>query len=101
MSALSARPPGPDAPADRKRPGPTARAVVMVFRGWQLLRAGRPSPCRFLPTCSAYGIEAVERHGALRGGWLALRRIGRCHPWGRYGLDPVPEPATPHRKVTP
>ncbi|MGH9184059.1 MAG: membrane protein insertion efficiency factor YidD [Acidimicrobiales bacterium] len=66
-------------------------AVGGLFRGWQLVRAGRPSPCRFVPTCSAYGIEAVERHGAVRGGVLAARRLLRCHPWGRYGYDPVPE----------
>ena len=46
--------------------------------------------CRFTPTCSAYTIEVVEKYGALRGGWLAVKRIGRCHPFGGSGHDPVP-----------
>jgi len=51
--------------------------------------------CRFQPTCSAFALEALERHGAWRGTWLLLRRIGRCHPWGGHGYDPVPG-AHPH-----
>ena len=54
--------------------------------------AGRPSPCRFFPSCSNYGYEAIMSHGARRGGWLTLRRLLRCRPLGPSGFDPVPEP---------
>ena len=50
--------------------------------------------CRFQPSCSAYAEEALRRYGIAKGGWLALQRIGRCHPWGGSGYDPVPGPAT-------
>ncbi len=46
--------------------------------------------CRYTPTCSAYGAEAIRKHGPFKGGWLTLKRIGRCHPWGGHGHDPVP-----------
>lgn len=68
-----------------------ARALRAPIRAYQLATSARPSPCRFTPTCSSYALEALETHGALRGGLLALRRLGRCHPWGRFGFDPVPE----------
>lgn len=69
----------------------TARLLLMIFRGYQLLRVGRVSPCRFTPTCSVYATEAVERHGAAHGAVLAARRLGRCRPGGPSGYDPVPE----------
>ncbi len=67
------------------------RPVLFAIHVYQLARAGRPSPCRYWPSCSEYAMEAVGRHGVLRGAWLALRRISRCHPFGSYGVDPVPE----------
>jgi putative membrane protein insertion efficiency factor len=57
---------------------------------YQRLMVHRPSPCRYVPSCSTYALEAVETHGAVRGGWLAVRRVSRCHPWGGHGYDPVP-----------
>ncbi|HET9949949.1 MAG TPA: membrane protein insertion efficiency factor YidD [Longimicrobiales bacterium] len=62
-----------------------------MIRGYQLAISSWTLPsCRFTPTCSAYAIDAVRTHGALRGSWLALRRLARCHPWGGFGWDPVP-----------
>ena len=65
-------------------------ALVDAIRGYQAARFNRPSPCRFVPSCSEYAIEAITNHGALRGTWLAVRRIGRCRPAGGRGVDPVP-----------
>jgi putative membrane protein insertion efficiency factor len=67
-----------------------ARALRGLVRLYQALRAGRPSPCRYVPSCSTYAVEALEAHGAVRGSWLATRRLCRCHPWGGSGYDPVP-----------
>ncbi|MDR1877998.1 MAG: membrane protein insertion efficiency factor YidD [Bacteroidales bacterium] len=49
-----------------------------------------PSTCRFVPTCSVYAVEAIQKHGPFKGGWLTLKRICSCHPWGKSGYDPVP-----------
>jgi len=69
----------------------TAKLLIRLVRGYQLLLSPYfGGSCRFLPTCSCYAIEAIDTHGALRGSWLALRRLGRCHPLGRSGFDPVP-----------
>lgn len=68
-----------------------SRLLVALVRGYRYLLSpwwGRQ--CRFEPTCSAYAIEALERHGAARGSWLAMRRVLRCHPWHPGGFDPVP-----------
>jgi uncharacterized protein len=68
-----------------------ARALIGVARFWQRYpSAVLPPTCRFQPSCSAYAIEALERHGAGRGGWLAMKRLARCHPFGGFGPDPVP-----------
>ena len=67
-----------------------ASVVAAPVRAYRAVRAGRPSPCRFVPSCSTYALEALEEHGAVRGTWLTLRRLGRCHPWGGLGFDPVP-----------
>ena len=69
---------------------PVARVLHALVRAYQRLMTGRPSPCRFDPSCSSYALEALEGHGAARGSWLTLRRLARCHPWGGHGWDPVP-----------
>jgi putative membrane protein insertion efficiency factor len=67
------------------------KALILVIRGYQLwISPLLPSACRYYPTCSAYAVEAIEKHGAVSGSWLALRRITRCHPFRSGGYDPVP-----------
>ena len=66
------------------------RAIVWYQRAME----GRPSPCRFFPSCSEYTREAIDVHGPWRGGWLGVRRLLRCRPFGPSGFDPVPEPRT-------
>lgn len=65
------------------------RTLIVVYR--TVVSPILPGTCRYQPSCSAYGLEAVDRFGALRGGWLTLKRLARCHPWGGFGFDPVPE----------
>ena len=72
-------------------PSATAGLLTRGIHVYQGLRSGRPTGCRYLPTCSQYAVEAIERFGAARGTVLAVRRLGRCHPWGGHGVDPVPE----------
>jgi hypothetical protein len=75
--------------------GASKRAIVSAIRAYQLAREGRPTGCRFTPTCSSYAIEAIGAHGIWSGGGLALRRLLRCRPWGGHGFDPVPERRSP------
>lgn len=82
-----------------------SRPAEALVRGYQRLFAGRPSPCRYSPSCSTYALEALRHHGLVRGLYLAARRIGRCQPWGGHGHDPVPDTfslrRTTHRRRTP
>ena len=78
-------------PTRSSGPGPLAWVLLRAIRGYQWAFSGRPSPCRYFPTCSHYAAEAIDRHGAARGTWLAVRRLLRCHPWGGSGVDPVPD----------
>lgn len=70
---------------------PLAWIFLALIRVYQLLLSPLlGASCRFTPTCSQYGIQAIRKHGPFKGGWLTLKRLGRCHPWGGHGYDPVP-----------
>lgn len=79
-------------PTRRRSPG--AGLLVRLIRGYQRLMAWSPPRCRFAPSCSQYALEAVTEHGLVRGSGLAIRRLGRCHPWNPGGFDPVPQANT-------
>jgi len=102
MAKASLRP-GWRFPIDRVRALPCLALIVLVRAYRLLLSPLLGAHCRYQPTCSAYAIEALQRHGLLRGGALALRRLLRCHPvrWlgGGHGFDPVPDAASPGIKT--
>ena len=70
---------------------PLTKLFIAIIRFYQLVISPiLPSACRYTPSCSAYGIEALKKHGAIRGSVLTIKRIMRCNPWGGHGEDPVP-----------
>ncbi|WLD56785.1 membrane protein insertion efficiency factor YidD [Salinispirillum sp. LH 10-3-1] len=74
-----------------------AWVLKKIVRGYQVAISPLMAPrCRFYPTCSSYAIEALEKHGAVKGSWLTIKRISKCHPLHPGGLDPVPDPNNPH-----
>lgn len=92
--------PGSAPPSDGNRQkkgfGATVRRaaafpLIALVRFYQLVISPyTPAACRYTPTCSQYALEALRKYGPLKGGWLAIKRIARCHPWGGHGHDPVP-----------
>jgi putative membrane protein insertion efficiency factor len=67
-----------------------AVAIAFVKFYQYCIRPLLPNACRYTPSCSEYSIEAIKKYGAFKGGWLGIKRISRCHPWGKHGYDPVP-----------
>lgn len=81
----------PRSPVVRALTGAARWSAIALVRTYQLFVSPLlPASCRYIPTCSAYAVEAIERHGVVRGGWLAAKRIARCHPLRPGGHDPVP-----------
>lgn len=101
MDRVAARPADGPAPCNftvRRAVLPPVRPLLLIaVQGYRWFLSplkvallGPSARCRFTPSCSDYALEAIRRHGAARGGWLTLRRLSRCHPWGGCGCDPVP-----------
>ena len=67
------------------------KILIIMIKGYQKIPGSFHNSCRHIPTCSNYAIEAIEKHGSIKGSFLAIKRIIRCNPWGTSGYDPVPE----------
>jgi putative membrane protein insertion efficiency factor len=79
-------------PVLKRRKSMLKKIFIMLIRFYQVVISPiKPPSCRFYPTCSQYGLEAIQRFGAIKGGWLAIKRIAKCHPFHPGGVDPVPE----------
>jgi hypothetical protein len=64
---------------------------ILIIKAYRtLISPLLPPSCRYIPTCSEYGLQAIKKYGPFKGGWLTIKRISRCHPWGGHGYDPVP-----------
>jgi len=75
----------------KKLLGILALPFIALIKLYQVIISPWLGPqCRYTPSCSAYGVEALKKYGLFKGGWLTLKRISRCHPWGKHGYDPVP-----------
>lgn len=81
------------------------KILIALVRFYQMIPGPWHACCRYVPTCSQYAIEALDRFGAVRGTWLTIKRLCRCHPWGGSGFDPVPleeeMPPSPWKKIRP
>lgn len=75
---------------ERARNLPRGIMLLLIVGYRRFVSPAFPASCRFTPTCSAYALTSVERYGLIKGGWLAVKRVGRCHPWNPGGHDPVP-----------
>lgn len=88
--------------ADHRRPSPLAWILLLPIRLYRaVLSPLFPPSCRFYPSCSAYAVDALTTHGGMRGLYLTVRRVLRCHPWHAGGVDPVPEQFTWHHQPVP
>lgn len=87
---MGAQAPAPKAEHRGGRTSVFARVLLGLLAAYQWTAAIRTPRCRFYPSCSGYAVGAIRAHGAIRGSWLAVRRVGRCHPWNPGGVDPVP-----------